>query len=127
MAGNGVDDVVGTLGTATTPEHLRRIFRATQEITFCFDGDRAGRDAAWRALQTSLPEMRDGRQVGFLFLTEGEDPDSVVRQEGGGRIPKSGWINTLPAVGLPAPGTQRANRYAVHGWPCPIRGTHAAA
>jgi len=95
LAGFGIDDVVGTLGTATTPEHLRRLFRATQEITFCFDGDRAGRDAAWRALNTSLPEMRDGRQVSFLFLAEGEDPDSVVRREGAEGFEKR-LINTLP-------------------------------
>jgi len=82
LAGKGIHNVVGTLGTATTPEHLRRLFRATQEVIFCFDGDRAGREAAWRALQTSLPEMRDGRQVRFLFLPDGEDPDSIVQSEG---------------------------------------------
>jgi len=82
LAQQGIDNAVATLGTATTPEHLRRLFRATSEIVFCFDGDRAGREAAWRALQTSLPEMRDGRQLRFLFLPDGEDPDSLVQQEG---------------------------------------------
>jgi len=82
LAQQGIDNSVATLGTATTPEHLRRLFRATQEVVFCFDGDRAGREAAWRALQTSLPEMREGRQVRFLFLPEGEDPDSLVQSEG---------------------------------------------
>ncbi|MDH3509732.1 MAG: DNA primase [Gammaproteobacteria bacterium] len=82
LACQGIQNAVGTLGTATTPEHLRRLFRASAEIVFCFDGDRAGRAAAWRALQTSLPEMRDGRQVGFMFLPDGEDPDSLVRHEG---------------------------------------------
>jgi len=82
LADQGVSHAVATLGTATTPEHLRRLFRAAQEVVFCFDGDRAGREAAWRALQTSLPEMRDGRQVRFLFLPDGEDPDSLVRREG---------------------------------------------
>ena len=82
LASNGVRNSVATLGTATTPEHLHRLFRATSNVTFCFDGDRAGRDAAWRALQTCLPEMREGRQVYFLFLPEGEDPDTVVRSEG---------------------------------------------
>jgi DNA primase len=82
LACHGFQESVATLGTATTPEHLRRLFRATQDVTFCFDGDRAGREAAWRALQTSLPEMRDGRQVRFLFLPEGEDPDTIVRAEG---------------------------------------------
>ncbi|MFW2405832.1 MAG: DNA primase, partial [Gammaproteobacteria bacterium] len=82
LAQQGITNAVATLGTATTPEHLRRLFRATPEIVFCFDGDRAGREAAWRALQTSLAEMRDGRQVRFLFLPDGEDPDSLVQREG---------------------------------------------
>jgi DNA primase len=82
LACHGISNVVATLGTATTGEHLRRLFRATQEVVFCFDGDRAGRDAAWRALQNCLPEMRDTRQVRFLFLPEGEDPDSLVRADG---------------------------------------------
>jgi len=82
LACHGIHNAVGTLGTATTPEHLRRLFRVSAEIVFCFDGDRAGRAAAWRALQTSLPEMRDGRQVRFMFLPDGEDPDSLVRTEG---------------------------------------------
>jgi DNA primase len=61
---------------------VRRLFRLVPELVFCFDGDRAGRAAGWRALQASLPEMRDGRQARFLFLPEGEDPDSLVRKEG---------------------------------------------
>lgn len=77
-----VDNSVATLGTATTRTHLQRLFRLAPEIVFCFDGDRAGRAAAWKALQVSLPEMQDGRQVGFLFLPEGEDPDSIIRAEG---------------------------------------------
>jgi len=82
LAEQGVTNAVATLGTATTPDHLRRLFRHTSRVIFCFDGDRAGRDAAARALQISLPEMHDGREVAFLFLPEGEDPDSLVRQEG---------------------------------------------
>jgi len=82
LAGHGVNNAVATLGTATTIDHLKRLFRATRAITFCFDGDRAGRKAAWRALQTSLGEMREGRQVSFLFLPDGEDPDSLVRRVG---------------------------------------------
>jgi DNA primase len=82
LAQHGIDNAVATLGTATTPEHIQRLFRVTREIIFCFDGDRAGRQAAWRALQITLPELREGRQVRFLFLEEGEDPDSVVRTEG---------------------------------------------
>jgi len=65
LAEHGIANAVATLGTATTPDHLRRLFRHTARIVFCFDGDRAGRDAAARALQTSLPEMHDGREVAF--------------------------------------------------------------
>lgn len=83
LAQGGVQNAVATLGTATTREHLERLFRFAPEIVFCFDGDRAGRDAAARALETVLPVMHDGRQVSFLFLPEGEDPDSLVRKEGG--------------------------------------------
>ena len=82
LSGHGVQNAVGTLGTATTADHLKRLFRVTRDITFCFDGDRAGREAAWRALQTSLAEMREGHQVHFLFLPDGEDPDSLVRRAG---------------------------------------------
>lgn len=78
----GVTYAVATLGTATTPEHLRRIFKLVNEVVFCFDGDRAGRAAAWRALGNALPEARDGRQIRFLFLPEGHDPDSLVGEEG---------------------------------------------
>jgi DNA primase len=78
----GVSYAVATLGTATTPEHLQRIFRLVGEVVFCFDGDRAGRAAAWRALENSIGEIKQGRQVRFLFLPEGHDPDSLVRQEG---------------------------------------------
>lgn len=73
---------VATLGTATTPDHLQRLFQLTSEIVFCFDGDRAGKDAAWRALQVCLPEMRDGREARFMFLPDGEDPDSYIRKIG---------------------------------------------
>jgi DNA primase len=78
----GVSYAVATLGTATTPEHLRRIFKLVNEVVFCFDGDRAGRAAAWRALGNALPEAREGRQIRFLFLPEGHDPDSLVGEEG---------------------------------------------
>ena len=73
---------VATLGTAATPDHLQRLFQLTSEVVFCFDGDRAGKDAAWRALQTCLPEMRDGRETRFMFLPDGEDPDSYIRKIG---------------------------------------------
>lgn len=73
---------VATLGTATTPHHLQRLMRYTSEIVFCFDGDEAGRTAAWRALQVIFPLMQDHWQIRFLFLPDGEDPDSMVRKEG---------------------------------------------
>lgn len=78
----GVTNAVATLGTATTPEHLKRLFRLVSEVVFAFDGDRAGRAAAWRALNNALPEAQDGRELKFLFLPEGEDPDSLVGREG---------------------------------------------
>lgn len=73
---------VATLGTATTREHLERLFRVVSTLIFCFDGDRAGREAAWRALENTLPVLHNGRQASFLFLPDGEDPDSLVRKEG---------------------------------------------
>lgn len=82
LAQFGIEFAVATLGTATTRDHLHALFRLTPDVTFCFDGDRAGRNAAWRALETALPVMQDGRQLSFLFLPEGEDPDSLVRKEG---------------------------------------------
>ncbi|HLU60919.1 MAG TPA: DNA primase [Gammaproteobacteria bacterium] len=82
LAQAGIRYAVATLGTATTPEHLDRIFRTTREVVFCFDGDKAGRRAAWRALENALGAVRDGRQIRFLFLPEGEDPDSLVRKDG---------------------------------------------
>ena len=78
----GITYAVATLGTATTQEHLNKIFRITSELVFCFDGDRAGRQAAWRALDNALPLARDGRELKFLFLPEGHDPDTLVALEG---------------------------------------------
>ncbi|MEX2333248.1 MAG: DNA primase, partial [Pseudohongiella sp.] len=82
LAQHGISFAVATLGTATNTSHLEKLFRLVPEIIFCFDGDNAGRTAAWRALQASLPVMADGRQIRFLFLPEGEDPDTLVRKEG---------------------------------------------
>ncbi|HET7921663.1 MAG TPA: DNA primase [Gammaproteobacteria bacterium] len=79
---HGVAYAVATLGTATTADHLQRLFRVAPEVVFCFDGDRAGRGGAWRALENALPEAREGRHIKFLFLPEGEDPDTLVRKEG---------------------------------------------
>ena len=78
----GVTQAVATLGTATTADHAELLFRNAADVYFCFDGDRAGRGAAWKAVESILPRMRDGRQAFFLFLPEGEDPDSIVRSEG---------------------------------------------
>jgi DNA primase len=78
----GVTQAVATLGTATTPEHAELLFRNAADVYFCFDGDRAGRGAAWKAVESVLPRMKDGRQAYFLFLPDGEDPDSIVRKEG---------------------------------------------
>ncbi|MGH1470925.1 MAG: DNA primase [Cellvibrionaceae bacterium] len=82
LAQFGIDYAVATLGTACRADHLIKAFKYTQEIVFCFDGDNAGRMAARRALEASLPVMTDGRQVKFLFLPEGEDPDTLIRQIG---------------------------------------------
>jgi DNA primase len=84
LARHGIDFSVATLGTATTSDHLSRLFRLTENIDFCFDGDRAGKQAAWRALETALPDIREGRQVRFVFLPEGHDPDSFVNEHGSG-------------------------------------------
>mgnify|MGYP001546513867 CR=1 FL=1 len=78
----GVTQAVATLGTATTPDHAELLFRNAADVIFCFDGDKAGRGAAWKALESALPRMRDGRQAFFLFLPDGEDPDSIVRKDG---------------------------------------------
>ncbi|WPP44767.1 DNA primase [Pseudomonas sp. AN-1] len=82
LAQQGLRNAVATLGTATSEEHIKRLFRVVPSILFCFDGDSAGRNAAWRALESCLPSLQDGRRVRFLFLPEGEDPDSLVRSEG---------------------------------------------
>jgi DNA primase len=82
LAQFGVGYAVATLGTATTPVHVAKLLRLTDEIVFCFDGDAAGRKAAWRALEVSLPLTPDHKPVRFLFLPEGEDPDTYVRRHG---------------------------------------------
>lgn len=82
LAQFGICYGVATLGTACSPDHLDRAFKHTSEVVFCFDGDKAGRSAALRALDASLETMADGRTVKFLFLPEGEDPDTLVRQIG---------------------------------------------
>ncbi len=82
LAQFGVRNAVATLGTATNTEHLNQLFRAVNQVVFCFDGDEAGRKAAWRALEITLPLLREGRQARFMFLPDGEDPDTLVRKIG---------------------------------------------
>ena len=79
LAQQGLRNAVATLGTATSEEHMKRLFRVVPSVLFCFDGDQAGRNAAWRALEATLPCLQDGRRARFLFLPEGEDPDTLVR------------------------------------------------
>ncbi len=82
LAQFGVNYSVATLGTATTAEHLQKLFRLCDEVFFCFDGDRAGRDAAWRAMNNALPAIKPGKQARFMFLADGEDPDTLIRAKG---------------------------------------------
>ena len=79
LSQNGVEYSVASMGTATTDDHFNRLFSLSDSICFCFDGDHAGYLAAWRALENSLPHLKDGRQIKFVFLPEGEDPDSYIR------------------------------------------------
>ncbi|HDR1022022.1 TPA: DNA primase [Pasteurella multocida] len=82
LAQFGVDYAVASLGTATTAEQIQLLFRSTEQAICCYDGDRAGREAAWRAFENALPYLEDGRQLKFIFLPDGEDPDSFIRQYG---------------------------------------------
>ncbi len=82
LAQYDINYAVASLGTSTTADHIQLLFRVTNNVICCYDGDRAGRDAAWRALETALPYMNDGRQLRFMFLPDGEDSDTLVRKEG---------------------------------------------
>jgi DNA primase len=82
LAEQGINNAVATLGTATTPDHLRQLLRSAPEIIFCFDGDRAGREAAWRAAENALPMLGGNHELKFMFLPDGEDPDTVVKKDG---------------------------------------------
>ena len=82
LAQHGIEYAVATLGTATSPVHIQKLFRQTDEVVFCFDGDAAGRKAAWHALETCLPYLADNKTARFLFLPAEHDPDSFVRKEG---------------------------------------------
>tara|TARA_B110000263_G_C15305224_1_gene509987 strand:+ start:1571 stop:3352 length:1782 start_codon:yes stop_codon:yes gene_type:complete len=80
LAQHGVDYAVASMGTATTDDHFNRLFRLTDYVYFCFDGDQAGLDAAWRALKNALPHIREGRQIKFVFLPENDDPDTFIKK-----------------------------------------------
>ena len=95
LAQHGIMHAVATLGTAANQQHSQALFKVVPAIIFCFDGDRAGRAAAWRALQATLPCLQDGRDAHFLFLPDGEDPDSVVKAHG------AAGFNDLLAERLP--------------------------
>jgi DNA primase len=82
LAQNGIEYAVASLGTATTKDQIQKLFRSVHQLIFCYDGDQAGQKAAWRALENTLPILRDGLEARFLFLPDGEDPDSMVRKEG---------------------------------------------
>jgi DNA primase len=82
LAQHGVEYAVATLGTATTPYHVQKLLRLADQVVFCFDGDAAGQRAAWRALENSLPQLVDGKRIGFLFLPKQHDPDSYIREHG---------------------------------------------
>jgi DNA primase len=82
LAQHGVEYAVATLGTATTPFHVQKLLRLCDQVVFCFDGDRAGQKAAWRALENALPQLQDGKRIGFLFLPQEHDPDSYIREYG---------------------------------------------
>lgn len=82
LAEAGISNAVATLGTATTEHHLKQLQRVTEEVVFCFDGDKAGRNAAWRAAENALPLLEGNQQFRFLFLPDGEDPDTMVKQHG---------------------------------------------
>jgi DNA primase len=79
---HGIREAVATLGTATTREHLNLLFKSTSRVVFCFDGDRAGRSAGWRALEQALPEVDERRECRFMFLPDGHDPDTLVQEIG---------------------------------------------
>jgi len=95
LAQHGITNAVATLGTALTREHLGRLFRVVPDLVFCFDGDDAGLRAAWRALETALAYLSEGRSVGFLILPNGEDPDSLVRAEGPGLFERAEAVTPL--------------------------------
>jgi len=121
LAQHGIEYAVATLGTATSPVHVQKLLRQTDEVVFCFDGDAAGRKAAWHALEVSLPYLADNKTVRFLFLSPEHDPDSFVREEGGKAFEKKlGEARPLSAFlldelkGRVDPGTAEGRSRLVH-------------
>ncbi len=98
LAQHGVEYAVATLGTATTPFHVQKLLRLCGQVVFCFDGDRAGQKAAWRALENALPQLQDGKRIGFLFLPEEHDPDTYIREFGTEAF-EAALDNSLPLSG----------------------------
>ena len=97
LAQNGIANAVATLGTATGEAHFKKLYRYADQVVCCFDGDKAGRSAAWRALESALPVLNEHRQLKFAFLPDGEDPDSLIR--GRGEAAFQGFIdNAVPAL-----------------------------
>jgi DNA primase len=96
LAQLGVEYAVATLGTATTPFHIQKLLKLTEQVVFCFDGDTAGRRAAWRALENALPHLQDGKQLRFLFLPPEHDPDSYIRAHGKDAFERLLEIESLP-------------------------------
>lgn len=94
LAQYGIANAVATLGTATTPQHVHTLLRQTDRVVFCFDGDAAGRRAAWRALENALESLRDDATLAFLFLPTEHDPDSFVRAEGADAFRKAATAAT---------------------------------
>ncbi|PKO56611.1 MAG: DNA primase, partial [Betaproteobacteria bacterium HGW-Betaproteobacteria-21] len=99
LAQFGVENAVATLGTATTPHHINTLLRHTERIVFCFDGDAAGRRAAWRALENALEVLRDDTTLAFLFLPTEHDPDSFIRSEGADAFRKAA-VNAMPLASV---------------------------
>lgn len=120
LAQHGITYATATLGTATSETHLQRLYRQCPEVVFCFDGDEAGRKAAFRALESALPCMEDGRQAKFLFLPDGEDPDTLVRKQGQDRFenlvenaqPLEGFLFDVLAQGIDTSSLDGRARYS---------------
>ena len=111
LAQFGINNAVATLGTATTSEHLRQLIRSAPEIIFCFDGDRAGKEAAWRAAENAMPILGGNFELKFMFLPEGQDPDTMVREQG------AATFHQLVSQAQSYSEFFFAGRQSIDGWP----------